>query len=175
MSSRLIIFLFSIAALGGGYYYLTADNDYDREERSARVDNNSDESDGDEGAGSGGLFAGLPGGDVAPENEAQSKVTRAWFSGVWVMEGEYCASGSPLSFDENGEYREVHDNGRWTLNGSILTITAQPFDENGPTGEEKTYASSVEFIDENEAVFFDARWRRCLVEGGPAEPWHSDD
>jgi hypothetical protein len=95
--------------------------------------------------------AGLAGQPVKEEHRSLA-LTPQWLAGRWQTDDGDCGAGDTfLTFAPDGTYGFMEEAGRWTLQGSALTIeiTTPATDGGGQAGEKHT--SQVKPIGPNEA------------------------
>jgi hypothetical protein len=123
----------------------------------------------------GGDYSRLSSGGAAATQPTAPPSTSPSIVGVWVQQGDYCASGDAVVIDANGSYRNSGGDvdGRWSLSGNALTVLYSDID---PTTGESQGAPQravirVTRVNANEIRLDQRRMRRCPPNGG-AEPWH---
>ncbi|HEX8366423.1 MAG TPA: hypothetical protein VF603_14170 [Allosphingosinicella sp.] len=94
--------------------------------------------------------AGLAGQPVREEHRSLA-LTPQWLAGRWTDDGDCGAGDTFLTFAPDGTYGYMEEAGRWSLQGSALTIeiTTPAPDGGGQAGEKNT--SQVKPIGPNEA------------------------
>lgn len=71
--------------------------------------------------------AGRPGG-----------VSTAWLTGVWVAVGHVCDSGAPAFYGPDGTLASEGVEGRWRLDGDVLSATWHTLDMDGARGPDQS-------------------------------------
>lgn len=85
----------------------------------------------------GGGAENAPQTDDVAEDAAQSE-DAAWLIGPWVMDSEYCAGDSGITFHEDGTYTAYGETGTWELDGDRLSFVTTETAEPGEPGTAET-------------------------------------
>jgi hypothetical protein len=110
---------------------------------------------------------------AAPPPRTASAAAGSSIDGIWVKQGDYCASGDPIGFGRDGRYSSEGVAGRWLLAGDRVTVLYREIDlESGAAvGPQQRFAYRLVRVNANEIRLNADRYRRCPAGGG--EPWQA--